>query len=1340
MLYIKESGSGNTGWVAYGPPGAGGVVPSRQVATQNSITGGGDLTADRTLALVNDAATPGANKVYGTDGSGAKGWKNDPAGALSDGDKVGITVSNAGATWDLNPTPPNSRKWASSATELYTIGDSFTYGAGATAYTNTWPSVYAASIGLSAINLANGSFSIADANWSAFSGWAVTNSTGPTAYPFLAPASITENQNWSVLIGFNDIRTTGSSAAVFRKGLDHLIHWLGIPSSAKRTAASPDASTGTWTAIPWANQMGTIGRYSSSGTLTFNNVIGSDVYLGYIGWGTNYGGSLQVAVDGVTITNFSTASVAYGNREYISGTDPSIPDHAGPYGNGKIDFCPQVIRVTDLGFGSHTVVVTASVNPTYVLWCAGNGWNRSSRKGPNVFVGTIPRQSPWTSPGSDALHAAFNGQITAAIGAAKASGLRVGLAQASAMYIPATHQGVDAVHPNDAGHTALASAFSENFVQDLPSIITGQGIVGGGSGGSGAGSFSSLNVAGTSTLVGNITGNGRLLMLPPAQAGGYSHRWGFGSVAASGIQFITSDTSLDRVMTVNGNSISVAVNSTGAGANLSLGASGQTVAVQGAASVAQTLNVTGITTLLDRLIVTPTATSGGYLHRIGQDAVASSAITLQTGDTALDRSMLINGNSISVKVNSTGAAANLSLGTSGNNVAIIGSASTAQTFTSTGLGTFNDGLSIAKTMASTSGTDRGINLQYTINQASGTASSVGIDLAVTSTAVGSGTHRLINITDDGLSRFIMQLDGRQITTSPNGTSPIVFKGDGATDSAIYIQYAQTLDRRLTLSGNSVKVTTADGVTPQNLVLNDSGTTTTIGGSLRVTTEIELGSGGPTISWGSGAPSSTKPNGSTYHRTDGTGPNQYGRVNGAWIALGGGGGGDALTTNPLSQFASTTSAELAGVLSNESGTGLAVFNDGSTLTNVTINGISLLGTAGSSLNVGAGGTLGTAAYTATSAYQAADGELAAIAGLTSAADTLPYFTGSGTAGTTALTAAGRSLIGGANAAAQRTTLGLAIGTDVQAFDSDLTAVAGLSTSGLVARTGAGTAAARTLTAPAAGVTVSNGDGAAGNPTLALANDLSAVEGLSGTGIARRTGTDAWSVGTTVSIAEGGTGQTSAKAAFDALNGAESTVASASTTDIGAASSDKVSITGTTTITSFGTATAGIERQGRFTASLTLTYNATSLILPGGGSIVTAAGDSFRAYSLGSGNWVVVEYAKANGQSVKHGVVPLVSKSADYTLAITDAGFTILHPSSDANSRTFTIPSNASVPFDVGTVVTWYNDSANSCTIAITTDTLTKAGTGTTGSVTLPSKAIATAQKITSTSWVITGNGI
>lgn len=88
----------------------------------------------------------------------------------------------------------------------------------------------------------------------------------------------------------------------------------------------------------------------------------------------------------------------------------------------------------------------------------------------------------------------------------------------------------------------------------------------------------------------------------------------------------------------------------------------------------------------------------------------------------------------------------------------------------------------------------------------------------------------------------------------------------------------------------------------------------------------------------------------------------------------------------------------------------------------------------------------------------------------------------------------------------------------------------------------------------------------------------------------------------------------------------TLASAATVDLGAAKARRVTITGTTAITSFGT-TLTAEVLLRFTGSLTLTHNATSLILPGGVNLVTAAGDTAIVTSDGSGNWTLRHYQRA-----------------------------------------------------------------------------------------------------------------
>ena len=104
------------------------------------------------------------------------------------------------------------------------------------------------------------------------------------------------------------------------------------------------------------------------------------------------------------------------------------------------------------------------------------------------------------------------------------------------------------------------------------------------------------------------------------------------------------------------------------------------------------------------------------------------------------------------------------------------------------------------------------------------------------------------------------------------------------------------------------------------------------------------------------------------------------------------------------------------------------------------------------------------------------------------------------------------------------------------------------------------------------------------------------------------------------------------------------------------------------------------------------------------------------------------------------VPINSQSAAYTAVLADSGKAILHPSTDANARTFTIPANASVAYPLGTAITFINMTSQVVTIAITSDTMYLAGPGTTGSRSLAQYGMASAIKMTSTTWIISGSGL
>jgi hypothetical protein len=145
--------------------------------------------------------------------------------------------------------------------------------------------------------------------------------------------------------------------------------------------------------------------------------------------------------------------------------------------------------------------------------------------------------------------------------------------------------------------------------------------------------------------------------------------------------------------------------------------------------------------------------------------------------------------------------------------------------------------------------------------------------------------------------------------------------------------------------------------------------------------------------------------------------------------------------------------------------------------------------------------------------------------------------------------------------------------------------------------------------------------------------------------------------------------------------------------------------------------------------------------GSGALVFATSPTLVTPALGTPASGVLSSCTVDGiDAVGFRNIPINSQSAAYTTVLADSGKVIFHPSTDANARTFTIDSNANVAYPVGTALTFINMTSQVVTIAITSDTMYLSSAGTTGSRSLAQYGSATAIKMTSTTWLISGSGL
>jgi hypothetical protein len=183
---------------------------------------------------------------------------------------------------------------------------------------------------------------------------------------------------------------------------------------------------------------------------------------------------------------------------------------------------------------------------------------------------------------------------------------------------------------------------------------------------------------------------------------------------------------------------------------------------------------------------------------------------------------------------------------------------------------------------------------------------------------------------------------------------------------------------------------------------------------------------------------------------------------------------------------------------------------------------------------------------------------------------------------------------------------------------------------------------------------------------------------------------------------------------------------------------------------GSTAGGISlaSEARVNAAFTAANNSTDTWVRSAANAASSYANSAYLTANSAGSYANAAFAAANSSTTVDGIdavgfrnIPINSQNTAYTTVLADSGKVIFHPSTDANTRTFTIPANSTVAYPNGTAITFINMSTSNVTIEITDDEMYSSPDGTTGlPMRLTQYGSATALKMTPTSWLISGSGL